>query len=85
MKLIAVSWATVALLATGLAYAGPKQVDLEKEGYKCEIVSANFIECTNKDGKVYWCTSGVCEAKPRVTRPPVQPSGPIYRPPRTLQ
>ncbi len=86
MKLIVISWTTIMLLATNQLYAAPpKQVDLEKSGYKCEIVSANFVECINSEGKTYWCTSGVCEAKPMITRPPVRAGHSIYRAPRTLQ
>ena len=57
-----------------------KKKDLEKDGYKCEVVSAGFVSCTKGD-KEYWCTSGECTAAPKVTQPgwqPVQPAAPQW-------
>lgn len=39
--------------------------DLEKDGYKCVVVSVGFWECTKGD-KVYWCDTGSCQPKPRI-------------------
>lgn len=38
---------------------------LEKDGYKCVVVSVGFWECTKGD-KTYWCDTGSCQPKPRV-------------------
>ena len=32
--------------------------DIEKDGGKCEKVGTDFWECTDKDGKVWWCSDG---------------------------
>ena len=32
--------------------------DIRKEGGKCEKVATDFWECTDKDGKVWWCSDG---------------------------
>jgi hypothetical protein len=43
--------------------------DIEGGGGKCEHVSTNFWECTDKDGKVWWCDSTSCQPKPRMIGP----------------
>jgi hypothetical protein len=40
---------------------------LEKQGYKCEVVSVGFVECTKKGEKTYWCSRGSCAPAPRTT------------------
>jgi hypothetical protein len=43
--------------------------DIRKEGGKCEKVATDFWECTDKDGKVWWCSDGgkACVEKPRIS------------------
>jgi hypothetical protein len=74
----------LALAMTTPTYAAPinphnqgtiSQKDLEKEGYKCEVVSLGFVEC-RKGQKVYWCSYGECTEK--LSRP-TAPSRPWYR------
>ena len=38
--------------------------DLEKQGYKCEVVATNFWECTKDGSPTYWCDSSSCQPKP---------------------
>jgi|SRR6516225_6343902 hypothetical protein len=40
--------------------------DLEAQGYKCEIVSVGFWECTKPGSPTYWCSFNTCAPKPRV-------------------
>lgn len=40
--------------------------DLEKKGYKCEVVSVGFEECTKSGSTTYWCDAGGCQPKPRI-------------------
>lgn len=42
---------------------------LESQGYKCELVSVGFWECTKDGATTYWCDSGSCQPKPRVQQP----------------
>jgi hypothetical protein len=49
---------------TSPAAAGKKKTELETDGYKCERVSVNFIECTKEGSPTYWCDdAGTCQAK----------------------
>ncbi len=44
---------------------GKTKAEIEKEGGKCERVATDFIECTDKDGTVWWCrNSGECIKAP---------------------
>jgi len=40
--------------------------DIEDAGGRCEYIATDFWECTDKDGKVWWCSNGGkdCVAKP---------------------
>jgi hypothetical protein len=42
--------------------------DIKTGGGKCEKVSTDFWECTDKEGKVWWCSNGGkdCQPKPRI-------------------
>lgn len=75
----------VASSAIGPAYALPRASNsgmtkdaLVKDGYTCVRVSVNFIECTKKGSKTYWCDdAGKCEQAPaRQTRPKDPNRGP---------
>lgn len=65
----------VSVVATEPAYARQQsngtsvtKSALKKKGYKCEVVSAGFVEC--KKGKtVYWCTGSTCVKKSLSQRP----------------
>ena len=35
----------------------------------CVVVATGWWECTDKDGKVWWCDSDSCQPKPRVVGP----------------
>ena len=43
---------------------------LEKDGYKCELVSTGFWECTKNGQTTYWCDASSCQPKPRTVRNP---------------
>jgi hypothetical protein len=40
--------------------------DIKNNGGTCEKVATDFWECTDKDGKVWWCSDGgkTCVPKP---------------------
>lgn len=42
--------------------------DIKTGGGKCEKVATDFWECTDKNGKVWWCSNGGkdCQPKPRL-------------------
>ncbi len=42
--------------------------DIRKEGGKCKKIATDFWECTDKDGKVWWCSDGgkACVEKPKI-------------------
>lgn len=48
---------------------GKTRADLEKDGYKCELVATGFWECTKEGGTTYWCDAGSCQPKPLVKPP----------------
>lgn len=35
----------------------PTSDEIEKDGGKCEKVATDFWICTDKDGKVWWCSN----------------------------
>ncbi len=45
--------------------------DIKDAGGSCEYVATDFWECTDKDGKKWWCSDGgkTCVPKPRVWQP----------------
>jgi hypothetical protein len=47
------------------------KADIETAGGKCELVSVDFWECTDKDGKKWWCSDhgNKCVPKPRAGAP----------------
>lgn len=47
------------------AFADTKD-DLEKQGYKCEVVSTNFWSCTKAGAKEKWCDAGSCQDAPKL-------------------
>ena len=53
--------------------SGKKKKDLKKDGYKCEVVSVGFEECTKKDQPTYWCSGNECQPAPKrtITEPSV--------------
>lgn len=68
----------VAALPTPAA-AGKKKSELETDGYKCERVSVNFIECTKAGSPTYWCDdAGTCQAKR--PKPEVDTGGQVVKP-----
>jgi hypothetical protein len=60
---------TLSARQTGQGGAGKTIKELKDDGYSCERVGVNFIECTKKDAPDYWCDdAGQCQAK-RLTQP----------------
>jgi hypothetical protein len=39
--------------------------DIKDHGGTCVVVATNFWECTDKDGKVWWCDAVSCQPKPK--------------------
>jgi len=59
--------AAAVLVTAGPASADKPKKDLTDAGYTCVRVAVNFIECTKKGSKTYWCDdTGSCQPKPRV-------------------
>jgi len=49
---------------------GTTRDDLEKQGYKCEVVATGFWECTKDGSPTYWCdSSGSCAPAPKRLAP----------------
>jgi hypothetical protein len=63
--------ATVAHAVQNDGGGGPKtKSELEKDGYKCERVSVNFIVCSKDGQKDYWCDdAGNCQQSVRIVAP----------------
>jgi len=40
--------------------------DIKNGGGSCTYVATDFWECTDRDGKVWWCDSTSCQPKPRM-------------------
>jgi hypothetical protein len=72
MYLVVTATATFAIgiaTLTSPSTAGKPKNDLVAEGYKCERVGVNFIECTKNGAPTYYCDdTGNCEAKTRKIR-----------------
>lgn len=71
---IAILLASVAVLSPAIArekapMGTVTKAGLEGQGYKCELVSVGFWECTKDGATTYWCDSGSCQPKPRVQQP----------------
>ncbi len=45
-----------------------KKSKLKKDGYKCVVVSAGFVECTKTGKKTYWCSGSSCVPKSKKVR-----------------
>ena len=43
--------------------------DIKGDGGTCVYVATNFWECTDKNGKVWWCDDSSCQPKPRSIGP----------------
>lgn len=48
------------------------QKDLERKGAKCEVVATDFVQCTDNDGVVWWCSNRGqdCIQEPKKLSPP---------------